>query len=87
MTDKTVVCKEFITDGTNGDMCNAYAKISLPLYPTLYEVKTFCKTANHLKCPIRNFSAIINASRIKTAESDVLPTSQDQKKKSNLTHL
>lgn len=70
MSNKAVFCNEFITDGINREMCNAYEKISLPIYPSLYEMKTFCKTANHLKCPIRSFSRVINLSRTETTEID-----------------
>ena len=68
MSNKGVVCEGFITDGINREMCNAYEKISLPIYPSLYEIKTFCKTSNHLKCPIRNFSTVINLFRTEIAE-------------------
>ncbi|KAA0242351.1 MAG: hypothetical protein DYG83_16500 [Candidatus Brocadia sp. AMX2] len=87
MNDKSDICKEFITDGTSRQMCNAYAKILLPLYPSPNKIRMFCETANHKRCPIRNFSALINSSGIKTAESDVQPYSKDQKEKSNPTHL
>ena len=70
MNNKAVFCNEFITDGINSEMCNAYGKISLPIYPSVYEMKTFCKTANHLRCPIRGFSTIINLSRTETTEID-----------------
>lgn len=79
MSDKAIVCKEFITDGINRDMCNVYEKIPLPLYPSPYEIETFCKTSNHLKCPIRNFAALMNSAGTETREGDVPPASQYQK--------
>jgi len=79
MSNKGVICEEFITDGINREMCNAYEKISLPIYPSLYEIKTFCKTSNHLRCPIRNFSTVINLSRTETSEIENESRCQYQK--------
>lgn len=75
MSDTAIVCKEFMTDSVNSEICNAYEKISLPVYPSLYEIKTFCKTGNHVKCPVHNFSILINSCRIEALEPDMLTNS------------
>lgn len=78
MSDNAIVCKAFMTDGVSSEMCNAYEKIFLPVYPSLYEIKTFCKTGNHVKCPVRNFSILINSCRIEALELDILANSRGQ---------
>lgn len=78
MSDKAIVCKEFMTDSVNSEMCNAYEKISLPVYPSLYEIKTFCKTVNHVKCPVHNFSILINSCRIEAVELGILANFRNQ---------
>lgn len=78
MSDKAILCKELMTDGVNSEVCSAYEKISLPVYPSLYEIKTFCKTVNHVKCPVHNFSVLVNSCRIEALELDILANSPGQ---------
>ena len=51
MKDKDHFCKKFNMNGGRG-ICTAYKELSLPLYPNLEEIRTFCKAENHENCPI-----------------------------------
>ncbi|MCF6154352.1 MAG: hypothetical protein E3K36_03675 [Candidatus Brocadia sp.] len=55
MKDKDRFCKKF---KINGKICNAYRELSLTLYPNVEEIRTFCKTENHEKCPILKISGM-----------------------------
>ncbi|MDO8142680.1 MAG: hypothetical protein Q6358_14370 [Candidatus Brocadiales bacterium] len=57
MDDKNCVCTEFGINGGKG-ICNAYKELSLLLYPSLDETRTFCKTENYEKCPIFEESGV-----------------------------
>jgi hypothetical protein len=64
MSGNDSVCREFIKKSRNdgNGRCTACKEISLPLYPNLYEIETYCKTENHRKCPILkvlNLAAIV----------------------------
>lgn len=63
MSKKAIICNEFVTDSMDSEICTAYKKIPLPVYPSLYQIETFCMTENHVKCPVQYFSILINSCR------------------------
>lgn len=58
MQNKDFACKKFIDNKINNGICTTYEELSLPLYPDLYEIKTFCRSKNHQNCPILNSSTL-----------------------------